>query len=459
MKRTLALSAALTMGLVSSAAIAAPRGSYKWTNEALIGAQYKAPNPAAVSHVIYLNNCQPNGCQLNPGNDNATTNTSSIPNQSSTVSPFNGSAATWNAAVQCIRESYEDFDVEIVTERPTSGGYHMAIVAGTPGQVGMQNGVLGVSPFSCGYISNAVSYTFANLVSNDVAEICWTVAQETAHSWGLDHKYDNRDPMTYLSGGPTYKRFQNEAGSCGEYNARQCSCSYAGTGSSKMNSWQVIMDTFGSSAPDTVPPTLTITYPTEGVQVTEGFPVRADVMDDRTVDKVEFRLDGQLIGTKLESPWNFNAPASLGQGQHKVELTAYDRGGNSAKGLVNVQFGTVCQAATDCSADGEVCVDGHCVVGPSMPGGLGQPCTGNGDCASDQCGNDGAGNSYCVEACDLTASACPSGFACEDTGNGAGVCWPGGEEESGFCNSGKSSNGAWLLLLGIAGVFATRRRK
>ena len=66
-----------------------------------------------------------------------------------------------------------------------------------------------MSPFSCGYIPNAISFTFANIYGGDVDEICWTVAQETAHSWGLDHKFDNRDPMTYLPSGPSRKMFQN----------------------------------------------------------------------------------------------------------------------------------------------------------------------------------------------------------------------------------------------------------
>ncbi len=460
MKRTFALSAALAMGLVSSAAIAAPRGSYKWTSPDLEGAVYQAPNPAAVSHVIYLNNCKPNGCQMKPGYDNATTNTSSIPETNSTVSAFTGSDATWQAVVQCVKQTYADFDVEIVDQRPASGNYHMAIVAGTPGQVQMGNGVLGVSPFSCGYISNAVSYTFANLISSDVAEICWTVAQETAHSWGLDHKYDNRDPMTYLSGGPQYKRFQNEAGSCGEYNARTCSCSYTGTGNSKMNSYQVIMQTFGSSAPDTVPPTISITYPTEGAQVTPGFPVKTTVMDDRIVAKAEFRLDGTLVKTLEEgtAAWDFAAPANLAQGAHKVEVTVFDRGGNSAKATVNVAYGTVCQSAAECMTSGQVCLDGHCVAGPGMPGGLGTPCTGNDQCASGQCGSDASGNSYCVEQCDPAASACPDGFECQMAGAG-GVCWPGGEDDGGCSSSTSASGGAGLLLLGLAAMFVTRRRR
>jgi hypothetical protein len=458
MKRTFALSAALALGLVSGAAVAAPRGSYKWTNEDLIGSHYKAPDAAAVSHVIYLNNCKPNGCQMKPGYDNATTNTSSIPDVTSTVSAYSGSDATWQQIVTCVKQTYADFDVEIVTERPASGNYHMAIVAGSPSNVQMGSGVMGVSPFSCGYIGNAVSYTFANLAPSDVAELCWTVAQETAHSWGLDHKYDNRDPMTYLSGGPAIKRFQNEAGSCGEYSARQCQCNYATTGTAKMNSYQLIMNTFGSSTPDIVPPTVTITYPTEGAQVTPGFPVQATAMDDRIVAKAEFRLDGNLLKTIEEGQFNFAAPANLSQGAHKVEVTVYDRGGNTAKATVNVQYGSVCQAAADCMTQGNVCIDGHCVAGPGMPGGLGTACTGNDQCASGQCGSDAAGNSYCVEACDVAANACPDGFECQAAGAG-GVCWPSGEDDGGCATSSSSSGGAFLLLIGLAAMLITRKRK
>src|SRR5690606_31870079 len=160
---------------------------------------------------------------------------------------------------------------------------------------------------------------------------------------------------------------------------------------------------------------------TEGAEVNAGFPVKATAMDDRTVEKVEFRLNGTLIKTLTSAPWDFAAPSTIGQGKHKVELTAYDRGGNTATAVVNVQYGTVCAAAADCTSEGQVCLDGHCVAGPSMPGGLGTACTDNAECSSSQCGSDSSGNGYCVESCDLTANACPSGFGCVDVGNGAGV--------------------------------------
>jgi hypothetical protein len=454
MKRSLAFSAVLVLGMAGSA-LAAPRTAIKWLDQDRIGKEWIGPGTAeAVSHVIYLNNCKPNGCQLKPGYDNATTSTSSIPDVNSTVAAYTGSDATWNAIVQCVRQTYADFDVQIVTDRPTSGNYHMAIVAGTPSQVQQSSGVLGVSPFSCGYISNSVSFTFANLEPSNVADLCWTVAQETAHSWGLDHKYDNRDPMTYLSNGPTTKRFIDEAGSCGEYSARSCQCQYNGS-TAKMNSHALIQAVFGSSAPDTVAPTVNITFPMDGAQVNAGFPIKADVNDDRTVEKVEIKLDGMVIKTLTDGPFNSAAPANLGQGMHKVEVIGYDHAMNKTTATVNVQFGTVCVADSDCTTEGNVCVEGHCVAGPSMEGGLGTGCAANEDCSSGQCGNDG-NNSYCTTTCNPEQSACPSGFACLDAGGGNGLCWP---SEGGGCDASGGGQGMMMLGIGLVGILIVRRRR
>jgi MYXO-CTERM domain-containing protein len=93
-----------------------------------------------------------------------------------------------------------------------------------------------------------------------------------------------------------------------------------------------------------------------------------------------------------------------------------------------------------------------------MPGGLGTACTGNGDCASGQCGSDAAGAMYCVETCDPAANACPSGFDCQAAGD-SGVCWPGGDDGGGCSTNTSSSGGAGLLLLGLAAMFVTRRRR
>src|SRR4030095_4035620 len=78
--------------------------------------------------------------------------------------------------------------------------------------------VLGVAPATCGYIPRSVSYVFANngyFNSNTVNEICATVGQEVAHTWGLDHERLASDPMTYLEYSGR-RQFQNQAVACGE---------------------------------------------------------------------------------------------------------------------------------------------------------------------------------------------------------------------------------------------------
>jgi uncharacterized protein (TIGR03382 family) len=409
------------------------------------------------SNVIYMNNCKPNGCQVNPGNNNATATpiVSSIPDVPSTVTPFAYSDTVWQSVMQCMKATYAPFGVEVTDVRPTSGNYHMAIVAGSPQNVQMQQGVGGVSPFSCGYIPNAVSYTFSNVYGGSVDDICWTVAQETAHSWGLDHKYDNKDPMTYLDSGPSRKVFQNTAGPCGEYNARACQC-----GGSSMNSFDAIIKTFGGSTP--TPPMVKFNEPLEGATVSPMFPIKVAVTDDIGVTKGELRIDGQLIATatmQQQGQFVWNAPATVGQGKHKISVTGYDVANTPATVEINVTLGAACAKADDCLKDGEVCVDGRCVLGDGVQGGLGWACAMNTDCWSGQCASNSEGEAHCVEGCSIAADACPSGFDCIDTGQGDnGVCWPGAGDTGG-CSTGSNNATGFLLVFGLGAMLVTRRRR
>lgn len=465
MKGHLAVIAALTMGTVGAAHAEKLRPTYRWTDPSRIGAGWAAPEPATVDHIIYLNRCV-GGCTLHPGNNNSTTDTSSIVNGTAQLSEYSGTASQWNQIVQCVKQTYAPFNVQIVTDRPPSGtNYHMAIVAGYASEAGEQSGVLGVSPFSCGYIKNSISFSFADEEPNNIDDICWTVSQETAHSWGLDHKFDNRDPMTYLTSGPTMKTFQNQAGSCGEYNARTCQCTYSGTGNQSMNSYALIMATFGANAPDTTKPTVAISAPTNSSIVMPGFEVDVTASDDTAVDHVELKIDGTSVGTKSSAPYTWNAPTTLSGTSHHIEATAYDLAGNSATASADVSYPVGCQGDSDCD-NGMVCNAGQCVAGPDTQGGLGSTCTGNADCASNQCADDGQGNMYCVDACDPNASTCPSNFTCVDVGGGNGVCWPGGGGgnnngggSSGGCNAGGAGGAPMLLGLGLGAMLITRRRR
>jgi hypothetical protein len=461
MKR-LVMTAALATGMAGNLAHADKlRATYRWTDPSKIGTTWVKPT-ANVSHVIYLNNCQPGGCTLHAGYDDSLTDTSSVPNSTASVSAYQGTSAQWNQIVQCVQQTYAPFNVQIVTTRPSSGDYHEAIVAGHAADVGEGQGVLGVSPFTCGYIPNSISFTFANELPNDVYQLCWTVAQETAHSWGLDHKYDDRDPMTYLDTGPQWKQYQNQAGACGEYSSRNCNCTYDTTGSAQENSYALIMATFGPSGPDPTPPVVKITSPTNGANVMAGFAVTANVTDNVGVQKADLLIDGSLVGTLNSDPYTWNSPANLGQGSHHIQVNGYDLMNNMATDAIDVTIGHACTMASDCSTAGDVCVDGHCVAGPGQQGGLGTTCTKNADCSSGQCGDDGAGNKYCVEGCNPAKNECPSGFSCTSTGATTGVCWPGGDNANGNGGGGCNSNGSGgvtVMFLALGAMLITRKRR
>ena len=431
-----------------------PRATYVFAAEGV--PVYRGPDQvraaAGFSNIIYLNNCKPNGCAIKVGNSNSLTDTSSIPQHNSTVSAWQFSQSSWDAVVQCVRETYGPFGVQIVDTRPAAGtNYHMAIVAGAPSNIGLGGGVGGISEFGCGYIPNAVSFSFANIYGGDVDQTCWTVAQETAHSWGLDHKFDNRDPMTYLGSGPSKKSFQNSAGSCGEFSARTCSC-----GGSMMNSYQEIMATFGSSTP--TPPTVAISAPTDGQSgLAKQFQILAAITDDVGIGRAELRIDNALVSTLFQAPYVWTAPASLGQGNHTILVTAYDVGGSMAMATVTAAIGLACGSASDCTTSTDACVDGRCVPGTGVTGGLGTECVGNAECLSGQCGADAAGDHFCVESCDPVKDACPSGFSCLGTSPTTGVCWP---SDDGGCSTSPAGSGVpGFVLFGLAGLFVTLIRR
>ena len=55
--------------------------------------------------------------------------------------------------------------------------------------------------------------------------------------------------------------------------------------------------------PDTTAPTVVITSPVEDATLSSATTIRVDANDDTGVDKVEFLVDGQVIGTDTEEPW------------------------------------------------------------------------------------------------------------------------------------------------------------
>jgi hypothetical protein len=209
------------------------------------------------SHVLYLNNCLPDGCTVTPGEDDALTQHSSIPTSPAHIPGWPWGASAWSALVSCVAATYAPFDVTITATDPGDAPHFEILVGGTGADLDPQTaGAGGVAPFiPCnGEIADSVmTFVFAAETSQ-LDYLCGAVAQESSHVWGLDHELDANDPMTYLDLG-THKSFQDAAADCGESTPRQCFC-----GDTQQNSYQYLAATFGlarfaAPAPARVSPT------------------------------------------------------------------------------------------------------------------------------------------------------------------------------------------------------------
>ncbi len=403
--------------------------------------------------ILYLNRCE-GGETFTPGFNDSRTNRSSIINSTRTLPAYPYGDASWNQVVQCVSEMMAPYNIIVTDEDPGNVPHDEAVACGHPNDLGMQDGVGGVAPFSCGVINNAITYTFPEVWGNWPRGICETIAQEAAHGWGLDHEYLCADPMTYLTGCGD-KSYQDIDAQCGEFSARSCQC-----GGSTQNSHREILSIWGASDP--TPPSVTITDPLNNAAVQPGFVVRATVQDAQGVKSASLYVDGNLVQTLNVPPYTFNAPGNLGDGSHEVEVVALDNFDAEGSDQIFVIVGEPCTGDSQCGA-GEACVDGRCVPGPGSPGGLGEDCDSGADCSSGLCGETSDGTKICTEQCELGADGCPSGFACQEAGGGMGVCWPGGGDGGGCCavagERGRPMPWTAFGLMALVAVFFLRRKR
>jgi Big-like domain-containing protein len=427
-----------------------------------------AAGPAPSSRIIYLDRCKDTGCTLyGNAEDDSRTDQSSIVGFGGLsqvhMEPLSFTDAQWQTVVDCVRDMYGDFNVQITDIDPGDVPHWRHVVAGRPQDVGMQDGVGGVSPWTglCypqGIIDNSITFTFAEVYGSSpdaLQSVCETVAQETAHSLALDHSFHCPDPMTYLFGcGP--KKFRDLNVRCGEYSERNC-CDDPSIPT--QNSYASMMDFFGPYVPS--PPTVTITDPADGAEVLLGFTVTATIEDIEGIASAQLYIDGASVATKTAPPWTFNAPMTLGTGVHTIEVRAIDNRDTVGSASASITLGEPCDGADDCD-DGQVCVSGRCVLGPGNNGGLGEPCTVGTECASGLCPrNDGTGEQHCAEICPLETGFCPGGFDCLPAGNGSdGVCWPNDGEGGGCCSTSTPSTATLLgqIALALFALFALSRR-
>ena len=112
------------------------------------------------------------------------------------------------------------------------------------------------------------------------------------------------------------------------------------------------------AAPDTTAPTVSITAPAAGSEVTVGTPVAvaATAADDTAVTKVEFYIDGVLKSTDTVSPYAYSWPTTgVTAGVHSLTAKAYDAAGNvTSSSAVSVTLAAAVTIPGDTNGDGRV---------------------------------------------------------------------------------------------------------
>jgi hypothetical protein len=193
------------------------------TGEALFARQVvpaQAGSSRAQSRVIYLN---PDGAILYPGDSDSSRDISSVVAEPTLITGWDTDFGTWIETALCVEELYAPFDVTVTDEDPGDVPHIEAVIGGSPADVGLADNVAGVSPFAsdCSIVERSIVFAFTDALPDDPRTVCEVLAQEIAHSFGLDHERLASDPMTYLDYAGE-RTFQDQMATCGEFTDRKC---------------------------------------------------------------------------------------------------------------------------------------------------------------------------------------------------------------------------------------------
>ena len=150
---------------------------------------------------------------------------------------FRGSDKQWVQLMQCVRQRYAKYNVDIVDAPPAKGEYVLAMVGDKPHKLDLPETVGGLAPHNGTVISDAVVFVFQPRGAR-VDDLCQTTAHEIGHALGLDHTRLCSDVMSYESCGD--KRFRDSHARCGEWEDRDCD-----DGSSHQSSDEVLARAVG----------------------------------------------------------------------------------------------------------------------------------------------------------------------------------------------------------------------
>lgn len=384
------------------------------------------PIHGGAPHLLYLNRCE-GGETITPGGGGSINNQSSIINGTVNFPEYPYGDSSWAQVVDHTRQIFSPFNIEITDVDPGNTPHDEAIVCGSGSQAGF-GGAGGVAPFTCGVISNAITFTFPESIGSNARVIAEVIGQEAAHAWGLDHEMLCEDPMTYLSG-CGQKTFQDQDAPCGEFQNRNCSC-----GGATQNSYQHILMTFGSAIPDTQAPTAAITYPSDGDVFAPGasFEIEVAVADDGYIRVVNLFVDGSSEAGDESEPYGPWPVSGIPEGTYTFHIEAEDGAGN-VTASPEVTIHVTADGEPPPSGDGDG--DGGGSDGDGDGGGTADGDGGNDDAPLDTDGDLPPG--LTSGANDGSASGC----ACSTTDDSRGAM------------------GFGLVLLGLLGLRRGRRQR
>jgi Bacterial Ig domain/Protein of unknown function (DUF1565)/Fibronectin type III domain len=101
-----------------------------------------------------------------------------------------------------------------------------------------------------------------------------------------------------------------------------------------------------SCAVDTQRPTASITAPADKATVSGTVPITVDAADNVGVTRVDFEVDGALVGSDNAAPWSQNWTVPSAPGPHKITVTAHDAADNVATVAIDVNGGVDAGAPT-----------------------------------------------------------------------------------------------------------------
>jgi len=416
---------------------------------------------AQYKRILYLNF---DGATIKSGSDNATQNTSRIIRFTSRAIPgltkedLNPSSVgelslqqIKDIVVDNVRFHMQPYNVEVVTERPSSGSYHMIVFSPKDDCETIAGATCaGIAPLDCSdnNPSNIV-WVFAGGLR--VSDLATTSSHEAAHSLGVFHTLDTKDIMfpSILNSVPDYF-------GAGDIPDGDTNCE----GQTFQDSNELLISTIGPALSDTTAPDVEITQPAAGLTIGPGAMIEARANDTQgPIEKVEFFLNGESVRVldREQRPWVMFLGPQQPAGALSIKVVATDMAGNTAESSVEVEFdrggNTPCTTDEQCSA-GLECNGAVCVPEDPSAGALGSECAVNDDCDSGVCASL-QGQSLCTQTCD-EANPCPGGFDCLDGGG----CWPA-DGGGGGCSVQGSAGGSLfaLIFLGAFVGLGFRRRR